>query len=86
MACGIGNSMQFIKKQAGNITKLMRTQVPDKLVRDLAAYSVHDPNCGITGVHMYPLGGLSKTAGWSYSILDGEFSLQEDGIKVHTEV
>jgi len=86
IACGIGNSIQFIKKQAGNITKLMRPQMPDKLVRDLAAYAVHDPNCGIAGVHMYPLGGLSKTAAWSYSILDGEFSLQDEGIKVHIDV
>ena len=79
MACGIGNSMDFLKKQAMNITKLMTVNAPDKLVRDLADYKATDPACGIDMVHMYPLGGLKKTAQWTRAVQQGEFKLKSKG-------
>lgn len=79
VACGIGNSIRFLKRQGSGVTSLLRHQAPDKLVRDLAAYAANDPRCGIDGVHMYPLGGLAKTAMWSYAVADGAFSLEGDG-------
>ncbi len=82
MACGIGNSIQFIKKQAKNVTKLMKVQAPDALLRDLAAYKDNDPACSIDGVHMYPLGGLRKTAEWSYAVSDGQIDLNDKGFSV----
>ena len=36
-ACGIGNSINFLKKQARNVAKLMTVSAPDKLIRDLAS-------------------------------------------------
>ena len=86
IACGIGNSIQFIKKRAANVTKLLRTQAPDTLLRDLSAYAASDPACGIDGVHMYPLGGLAKTTAWSYAVVDGEFKLKGDGFNVNVDV
>lgn len=82
MACGVGNSIQFIKKQAGNVTKLMRVQAPDKLLTELADYRATDPTCGITGVHMYPLGGLRKTAEWSYAVVDGAIEVGPNGFTI----
>lgn len=79
MACGIGNSIQFLKKQATNVTKLIRVQAPDRLLTDLADYAAYDASCGITGVHMYPLGGLRKTAEWSYAVTDGAIQHTKDG-------
>jgi methylenetetrahydrofolate reductase (NADPH) len=78
-ACGIGNSMRFLKRQALNVTKLMTVSAPDRLVAELAAYQANDPGCGITGVHMYPLGGLRRTAAWTYAVVDGRFTLKRDG-------
>lgn len=72
-ACGIGPSMSFIAKQAMNVAKLLTVSAPDKLVTELAAYQARDAKCGIRGVHMYPLGGLKKTADWSYAVVDGRF-------------
>ena len=86
MACGIGNSINFIKKQAANVTKLLTQQEPDRLVRDLARYAATDPACGIKGVHMYPLGGLKKSADWGYAVADGAFALNKDGFKVDADV
>jgi len=78
-ACGIGNSMRFIAKQARNVAKLMTVSEPDKLVRDLAVYKATDPNCGITQTHLYPLGGLKKSAAWLYAVQDGTFELGKKG-------
>ena len=78
-ACGIGASMKFLTKQAKNVTKLMVVNTPDKLVRNLADYCANDPESGIKGVHMYPLGGLRRSAIWSYGVTDGKITLDEKG-------
>ena len=78
-ACGIGNSMMFLKKQARNVAKLMNVSAPDKLLVDLAKYKATDPDCGLIGCHMYPLGGVKKTAKWTYAVVDGEFSMNPKG-------
>lgn len=76
--CGIGPSMTFLVKQARNVARLMQVNAPDRLTLELARYQATDPNCGITGVHMYPLGGLKKTAAWSYAVAEGAFTLKRD--------
>jgi methylenetetrahydrofolate reductase (NADPH) len=78
-ACGIGPSMRFLTRQAMNVAKLLTVSAPDKKVAELAAYRATDPGCGIRGVHMYALGGLKKSAQWSYAVADGEFTLDGDG-------
>ena len=71
--------MKVLTKQAKNLTKLLVVNAPDKQVADLANYQATDPNCGITGVHMYPLGGLRRTAEWSYEVADGRIVMNKKG-------
>jgi methylenetetrahydrofolate reductase (NADPH) len=78
-ACGIGPSMKFLTRQARNLTKLMTVSTPDRLLTDLAAYKASDPGCGIAGVHLYPLGGLRRSAKWSYAVTEGSFTMNHDG-------
>jgi methylenetetrahydrofolate reductase (NADPH) len=78
-ACGIGPSMRFLTRQARNVTKLMTVSAPDRLVTDLAAYSASDPDCGIAGVHVYPLGGLRRSALWANAAADGQITMNRDG-------
>ncbi|UCH75798.1 MAG: methylenetetrahydrofolate reductase [Rhodospirillales bacterium] len=78
-ACGIGPSMRVLTRQAKNLTKLMSVRAPDRLVSDLAACRAADPACGISKVHLYPLGGLRRTAAWVYAVLDGCFHVAEAG-------
>ncbi len=86
-ACGIGASMKFLTKQAKNVTKLLVVNTPDKLVTELAEYQANDVNSGITGVHMYPLGGLRRSAKWSYAVVDGEFTMNnKGGFKVDIDI
>lgn len=77
--CGIGPSMRVLTRQAANIAKLMTTRMPDKLTRDLANYQANDPDCGITLCHLYPLGGMKKSAAWLYAVMDGDFELNDKG-------
>lgn len=78
-ACGVGPSMRFLSRYALDVAKLMTVSAPDKLVTALAAYQATDPKCGIEAVHVYPLGGLKKSADWSYAVADGKFQLTPDG-------
>lgn len=78
-ACGVGPSIRFLIKQAANVTKLLTVSAPDRLVQDLAAYQASDPACGITKMHLFPLGGLKKSARWGYAVADGAFTLSPGG-------
>jgi len=78
-ACGIGPSMRVLTRQAANIAKLMTTRMPDKITRDLANYQANDPECGINLCHLYPLGGMKKSAAWLYAVMDGDFELNDKG-------
>lgn len=87
-ACGIGPSMNFLVRQARNVAKLMTVNAPDKLVLDLAANSAKDPNCQIKKVHMYPLGGMKKSAAWLYAVQEGDFKLKsgDKGFTVNRDI
>ena len=85
-ACGIGPSMRIITRQAANIAKLMTTRMPDKITRDLANYQANDPQCGITQCHLYPLGGMAKSAKWLYAVMDGKFVLNDEGFDLTIEI
>ncbi|MBX2825273.1 MAG: metFprotein [Gammaproteobacteria bacterium] len=85
-ACGVGASMRVLTRQARNVTKLLVVNTPDMLVAELAQYQQQDPDCGITGVHMYPLGGLRRTAQWSYAVVDGDISAAGRGFRVNQDI
>lgn len=87
-ACGIGPSMNFLVRQARNVAKLMTVNAPDKLTLDLAQHVASHPECLIAKVHMYPLGGLRKSAAWSYAVVEGDISLKSGnkGFKVNRDI
>ena len=76
---GIGNSMRFIKKQAANVTKLLKQQAPDELVADLAEYKAAHPETLISHCHLYPFAGFAKTAAWLDTVQQGKIELQKKG-------
>ncbi len=85
-ACGIGASAGFLAKHARDVTKLLTLSAPDKLLADLAAYKTDHPGCGIASCHMYPLGGLKKTAAWTYAVADGKFTTANDGFRLAVDI
>jgi len=87
-ACGVGASMTFLTRQARKVTRLLTVSAPDQLVCALAAYRAGNPDCNITGAHIYPLGGLKKSARWSYAAANGQLTLNArgDGFRVDVEL
>lgn len=77
--CGIGNSMRVLTRQAANITKLMTVREPDKLVRELALERARNPEFGVRQCHLYPLGGLKKSAAWLHGVQDAKIQLNRKG-------
>lgn len=62
--CGVGASASVMAKYGVSITKLLNTAGPDALISELAASS--DPaKDGEVFLHLYPFGGLAKTAQWA---------------------
>jgi len=83
---GVGNSIRFLTKQARQVSRLLTVNAPDQLLRELAAYKVRDPNCGIEHVHVYPLGGMRRSAAWCYAVLDGAFELKGKGFELTRDI
>jgi methylenetetrahydrofolate reductase (NADPH) len=79
-ACGVGSSMRVLTRTP--VTKLMATKSPGRLLADLTAHVAYTPNTCIAGVHMYPLGGLGRTAKWTHAVVDGEFEVQPGGDRI----
>ena len=63
-ACGVGPSMNFLKKQARNASKLLSNSTPERLLRELAQHLIDHPDSSIEKIHVYPLGGMRKSAEW----------------------
>ncbi len=62
--CGVGNSIQFLKKRASAITTLVSGFNPDEIVSPIEAYALENPNGPIKQIHVFPFGGMKKSAEW----------------------
>jgi methylenetetrahydrofolate reductase (NADPH) len=78
--CGVGNSIRVLTRQTGNLLKLASLSYPDGLLTALAWQRASDPDCRIERLHLYPFGGLVRTARWIEGIQAGAFTLHDDGL------
>ena len=62
--CGVGNSIEFLRKNALKVTALMGTQSPEDVVAPIEAHWRTNPRTPIAQIHAFPFGGLKKTADW----------------------
>ena len=62
--CGVGNSIEFLRRNALKVTALMGTQSPEDVVGPIEAHWRANPKSPIAGIHAFPFGGLQKTADW----------------------
>ncbi|WP_417519339.1 methylenetetrahydrofolate reductase [Minwuia sp.] len=65
-ACGVGESLNFLKKRAGAVTALATGHSPESTVRPLEAYWAFNPSGPIRQMHVFPFGGLKRTSEWLY--------------------
>lgn len=85
--CGVGPSMRMLTRNPMNMLRLTLkdsllgpyinapSSDPSELLRDLIAGIAADADCLIEQCHLYPLGGLKKSADWMYKVQDGKFEL-----------
>ena len=65
LSCGVGPSIQVIQKRARDVTKLLTPFTPDDVVSGLAEFSRANPGSGMSGLHVFPLGGIGAAANWA---------------------
>jgi methylenetetrahydrofolate reductase (NADPH) len=73
--CGVGASAKALITRGSSIARLLSETAPDPIIRDLAetsAYRELQP----MGFHLFPFGGLDRTARWMGSVAAGEFQLR----------
>lgn len=67
---GVGPSLQFLKKQARNVTKLLTVQDPYELIAQLAPHlDAQSENC-LQSIHLYPFGDFSSAAHFATQLAD----------------
>jgi methylenetetrahydrofolate reductase (NADPH) len=76
LRCGIGNSMRALRAQIGRYGRLLTDTGPDEVVRGLLA-APRAATASIAGFHLFPFGGLRKSAVWRRDFLDELHRRQE---------
>jgi methylenetetrahydrofolate reductase (NADPH) len=63
LRCGVGNSMRSLRGQIGRFGRLLTETGPDDVVRGLQSAPA-TATASIAGFHLFPFGGLRRTANW----------------------
>jgi methylenetetrahydrofolate reductase (NADPH) len=66
--CGVGVSAKVMEKYGRSITRLLNTAGPETLIADLSLRLKPEVH-GEVKLHLYPFGGLGKTAEWAHGYL-----------------
>ena len=65
---GVGPSLQFLKKQARHVTKLLAVQDPYDLITDLAPHVNEQSSNYLQSLHFYSFGDFSQTARFAHEL------------------
>ena len=76
LRCGIGNSMRALRAQIGRYGRLLTEAGPDEVVRGLLL-APRAATAPIAGFHLFPFGGLRKSAIWRSEFLEQSRRRQE---------
>lgn len=77
--CGIGASVQYLKRNLSNWRSFFSPRQPDNLLRALAQVK----NSPLRRLHFYPLGAFAQTLSWIRAIEENRFTLNNQGFKTH---
>jgi methylenetetrahydrofolate reductase (NADH) len=62
--CGVGNSINFLKKRARAVTALASSHSPESMIGPIEKHIHNNPATAIRGVHVFPFGGLKQSSEW----------------------
>ena len=62
MTCGVGPSIRVLQRRAADLSKLVLPFTPHEILTELAEHKAANPDFNIESVHVFPLGGITKSA------------------------
>ncbi len=65
IACGVGPSLNVLKKRARDLSKLLVPYTPDQMLQELRDAQATQPANAPDQVHFFPLGGIKTCAEWA---------------------
>lgn len=72
LSCGVGASLQALRHQSRGLLSLATAaHHPDRTLAAVEREAAADPACLFRGIHFFPFGALSATAGWARTVRDG---------------
>jgi methylenetetrahydrofolate reductase (NADPH) len=73
--CGVGSSAKALVTRGASIARMLSEATPDPIIRDLAETSAYH-DLQPLGFHLFPFGGLDRTARWIDTVAAGHFELR----------
>jgi len=83
---GVGNSLNFLKKNSNKIGDLLVKTTNDKLLIELVAAGKLSKSKRPNSFHCYPFGGFEKTCHWLTAIQNGDFIVENDKLVFHKKI
>ena len=83
---GVGNSLNFLKKNSSKIGDLLVKTSNDKLLIELVTASELSKLGRPNSFHCYPFGGFEKTCHWLTAIQNGDFIVENDKLVFHKKI
>jgi len=83
---GVGNSLNFLKKNSSKIGDLLVKTSNDKLLIELVTAGELSKLGRPNSFHCYPFGGFEKTCHWLTAIQNGDFIVENDKLVFHKKV
>jgi hypothetical protein len=81
---GVGNSLNFLKKNSSKVSDLLTKTSNDEMLISLSDYASEETP--LKSFHCFPFGGFEKTCFWLNEVQSGSFSLENGQIKLHKKI
>jgi methylenetetrahydrofolate reductase (NADPH) len=64
IACGVGQSLNLLKKKASLLTSLTSGHSPEDVVAPIEQHYLSNSSTPITQIHVFPFGGIRQASAW----------------------
>ena len=81
---GVGNSINFLKKNSSKVSDLLTKTSNDEMLISLAEFA--NKNSPLKSFHCFPFGGFEKTCLWLNGLQNGEFTIENQQLKLHKKI
>ena len=81
---GVGNSINFLKNNSSKVSDLLTKTSNDEMLISLADFA--NKNSPLKSFHCFPFGGFEKTCLWLNELQNGEFTIENQQLKLHKKI